>query len=409
MRKKYFLLLILVLVLSLLAWIGFSKKSDESETTSLTPSESVEAPTEALRSDDAVTPMPTVPAEPSETPTNAPTPSPTLTPTPTLSPTPTLTPTPTPSPTPTLTPTPTPVPHEHEYEETVVDPTCTEKGYTLFTCTVCADSYTDNEVEATGHNIDELHRNRLRCLEEQEILGSCTECSYKYVRTEPAPGHQYGEYKYNKDATYYEDGTESAKCAVCGIIDRRTVEGTRLTEKPTPTPTEGSKEYDGYDEFGNGYVSYTHKNGLETRTFDVDCPSYPIGEIIEVNEKEMMIYFNPKAEGSPITEVNGMMITRYGHHSDWYTKTIKLVYNNLTIVHYTIRYLCGAQPGTEEWHAYWDGKTAGEYRAITERDLSWGVIHDDLTFELITLPDDYVIGSKAVITTSDGVTVQCDY
>ncbi len=40
--------------------------------------------------------------------------------------------------------------HKHSYKTTVVKPTCTEDGYTLHTCS-CGDSYTDNEVPATGH------------------------------------------------------------------------------------------------------------------------------------------------------------------------------------------------------------------------------------------------------------------
>lgn len=33
---------------------------------------------------------------------------------------------------------------EHEYEETNFDATCTEMGYTLYTCKICGDSYKDN-------------------------------------------------------------------------------------------------------------------------------------------------------------------------------------------------------------------------------------------------------------------------
>ena len=41
--------------------------------------------------------------------------------------------------------------HSHSYETVVTSPTCTEKGYTTYTCT-CGDSYVDNYVDATGHN-----------------------------------------------------------------------------------------------------------------------------------------------------------------------------------------------------------------------------------------------------------------
>ncbi|MBQ7740331.1 MAG: leucine-rich repeat protein [Eubacterium sp.] len=40
----------------------------------------------------------------------------------------------------------------HSYESTVNAPTCTEQGYTTYTCTVCSDSYTDNYTPASGHN-----------------------------------------------------------------------------------------------------------------------------------------------------------------------------------------------------------------------------------------------------------------
>ena len=39
---------------------------------------------------------------------------------------------------------------EHEYASVVTAPTCTEKGYTTYTCS-CGDTYRGNEVDATGH------------------------------------------------------------------------------------------------------------------------------------------------------------------------------------------------------------------------------------------------------------------
>jgi len=41
--------------------------------------------------------------------------------------------------------------HEHSFKETVVAPTCTEKGYTLHECG-CGDNYKDNYVNASGHD-----------------------------------------------------------------------------------------------------------------------------------------------------------------------------------------------------------------------------------------------------------------
>ena len=41
--------------------------------------------------------------------------------------------------------------HTHEYVDTVIPPTCTEEGYTLHACSVCADTYKSDKVDAHGH------------------------------------------------------------------------------------------------------------------------------------------------------------------------------------------------------------------------------------------------------------------
>lgn len=41
--------------------------------------------------------------------------------------------------------------HEHSYEAVVTDPTCTEDGYTTYTCS-CGDSYMGDEIDALGHD-----------------------------------------------------------------------------------------------------------------------------------------------------------------------------------------------------------------------------------------------------------------
>ena len=41
--------------------------------------------------------------------------------------------------------------HKHNYESAITAPTCTERGYTTYTCE-CGDSYVDDYVDATGHS-----------------------------------------------------------------------------------------------------------------------------------------------------------------------------------------------------------------------------------------------------------------
>ena len=45
-------------------------------------------------------------------------------------------------------------PADHQYEAVVTEPTCTEDGFTTYTCH-CGDSYVTDEVPATGHNFGE--------------------------------------------------------------------------------------------------------------------------------------------------------------------------------------------------------------------------------------------------------------
>ncbi len=52
---------------------------------------------------------------------------------------------------PATTTTPPTTEHIHEYAETVTGPTCTEKGFTTFTC-ACGDTYKDKEVASLGHD-----------------------------------------------------------------------------------------------------------------------------------------------------------------------------------------------------------------------------------------------------------------
>lgn len=43
---------------------------------------------------------------------------------------------------------------DHNYVKTVVAPTCTEGGYTIYACIECTYNYIDDETAATGHNYD---------------------------------------------------------------------------------------------------------------------------------------------------------------------------------------------------------------------------------------------------------------
>ena len=45
----------------------------------------------------------------------------------------------------------------HAYERITKEPTCTDKGYTTSTCTMCGLNYVSDYTEPTGHDWDEGH------------------------------------------------------------------------------------------------------------------------------------------------------------------------------------------------------------------------------------------------------------
>ena len=144
--------------------------------------------------------------------------------------------------------------HEHQYTEKKVDATCTEKGYTEYTCE-CGDTYKDNEVAALGHNYSDWKvvkeateeekgskekvcsvcndkvTEEIPVLEhvhkytEKKVDATCTEkgytehtceCGDKYTDNEvDKKEHSYGDWEVLKEATQTEDGSKERTCSVC--------------------------------------------------------------------------------------------------------------------------------------------------------------------------------------------------
>ena len=76
---------------------------------------------------------------------------------------------------------------DHDYDSVVTAPSCTEGGFTTYTCTRCGDSYKADVTAALGHS--------------------------------------FTNYVSNNDATCTKDGTKTAKCDRCDATDRIADEG----------------------------------------------------------------------------------------------------------------------------------------------------------------------------------------
>lgn len=150
----------------------------------------------------------------------------------------------------------------HSYSSKIVDPTCSEMGYTLHICSKCQSSYKDNYTDATGHNYSTwttivsptcttdgiesrecsicgatqthtiLHNGHdykteiisPTCTEKGYTLHVCSKCDSSYKDTYiDAAGHQFGEWVVERPASEQKDGLEIRVCSVCHEKETRVI------------------------------------------------------------------------------------------------------------------------------------------------------------------------------------------
>ena len=105
----------------------------------------------------------------------------------------------------------------HSYNKVVTEPTCTEKGYTTYTCSVCGDTYVADYVDALGHTVVVDPAVAPDCTHTGLTEGShCSVCNevLKAQETVPATGHSYN--KVVTEPTCTEKGYTTYTCSVCG-------------------------------------------------------------------------------------------------------------------------------------------------------------------------------------------------
>ena len=103
--------------------------------------------------------------------------------------------------------------HTHDYTSVVTPPTCTEGGYTTYTCT-CGATYTDNEMAVLGHNYTSEETKAATCTEAGELTYTCGNCGDSYTEEIEALGHDYDAVV--TDPTCEADGYTTYTCGNCG-------------------------------------------------------------------------------------------------------------------------------------------------------------------------------------------------
>ena len=132
----------------------------------------------------------------------------------------------------------------HIYAAEVVQPTCTEEGYTIYTCSSCSYSYIGDFIEPFGHDWDEKYSGSATCTEGEHTSRYCRYCELEeIISSTPALGHEFIVIS-TVEASCDKAGYDNLECTRC----KELTVGNIVTVPHTPTewivdelPTETSE------------------------------------------------------------------------------------------------------------------------------------------------------------------------
>lgn len=127
--------------------------------------------------------------------------------------------------------------HKHSYMATILAPTCTEKGYTTFSCIFCTDSYIADETAPKGHDYTSIVI-KPTCTEDGFTKYTCSRCADGYTDNKvSAKGHDAGWVSVREPAPGVE-GLDQYKCRICSeVLNEATRPALPLPETTTEEPT----------------------------------------------------------------------------------------------------------------------------------------------------------------------------
>ena len=184
----------------------------------------------------------------------------------------------------------------HNYDAVVTDPTCVDNGYTTHTCANCGDTYTDNELPATGehdyvegicstcgasdpnyheHNYTEVTIDPT-CTETGKTTFTC-ECGHSYERVIAALGHTEKVISAVAATTTSTGLTEGIECSVCGLV----LQSQRLVDrvvypiyfKPNSNWTQASAWFMVYTWGGSAGEQWIKMTNVGNGVYEAQMPS----------------------------------------------------------------------------------------------------------------------------------------
>ncbi len=178
---------------------------------------------------------------------------------------------------------------DHYYVGVVTDPTCTDKGYTTYTCDRCSDTYVDDYVDALDHDYDAVVTDPT-CEDDGYTTYTCKRdgCGHSYVDDYvDALDHAWDSVVTAPTCTV--DGFTTHTCTRCDEVKVDTIVPAAHIEEPIPAvePT--------YDEEGL-------TEGVKCSVCDeVLVPQLPVARLSE------KVYFSYEASG-----INGADVVNSG-------------------------------------------------------------------------------------------------
>ena len=175
--------------------------------------------------------------------------------------------------------------HDYQFTKTI-DPTCTDGGYDLYTCSGCGATEKRNLTDAAGHKWD---NGVVTTAPTETTPGvrtfTCTVCDQTRTETIPATGAH--DYRFTKTVapTCTDGGYDLYTCSGCGATERRNLtdaaghkwDGGTVTTAPTET-TPGVRTFTCAvcDQTRTEAIPAT---GASTCTGGPSCPSYGLHDV----------------------------------------------------------------------------------------------------------------------------------
>ncbi len=155
----------------------------------------------------------------------------------------------------------------HTYLSKTIAPTCTEQGYTLMTCKVCATTRQTKYVDALGHSYDDGVVTAPTCTADGYTTYTCSTCGDSYTDNVVAASHSYDDGVVTAP-TCTTEGYTTYTCTVCGDSYTGNTTATVDHSYDSGVVTAPTTTTQGYTTYTCTVCGYSYKSNFTPATGD---------------------------------------------------------------------------------------------------------------------------------------------